>query len=153
MPSSLYFSPPQLPLFNGSCIWAPPLGSGRSEKGEWGNADEAHYDGGVDRFREPRGFSRAAGRNAEALGHRLQAMHGDNGSVAKNSQHGGTGSWLSASRGGCSNRQSGVRGNRPSHARGGEARFRPSALRQFLAAVGGGSAVRRSGNKTNALSR
>jgi len=66
----------------------------------------------------------------------------NNGSVAKNSQHGGAGSQLSASRGGGSNRQSGVRGSRSSHARGGEARFRPSALRQFFAAVGGG---RRSG--------
>src|SRR6202171_4695669 len=151
MPSSLYFSPPQLPLFDGSCIWAPPLGSGRSEKGEWGNADEAHYDGGVDRFREPRGFSRAAGSNAEALGHGLQAMHGDNGSVAKNSEHGGTRTQLPPSRGGCSNRQSGVRGSRPSHARGGEARFRPSALRQFFAAVGGGSAAPRSVEQGNAI--
>ncbi len=62
-----------------------------------GEEDEALYDCGVDRFREPGDFSRATGSNAEALGHWLQALQGSSGSMAKNSQHGSTGGQLSAS--------------------------------------------------------
>src|SRR5258708_36365912 len=80
-------------------------------------------------------------------------MHGDNGSVAKSSQHGGARSQLSASRGDCSNRQNRVRGSRSSHARGGEARFRSGAVRQFYAAVAGGRAGRRGGENGKELTR
>src|SRR5712692_8629963 len=70
----------------------------------------------MDRFREPGEFSKTAGGHEEALGCRLQAVHGNTSSMAKSSQHSRNGGQLSASRGGRSNRQSCIRYVWPSQA-------------------------------------
>src|SRR6266852_3579630 len=101
--SSLYFSTPPVPLCHRSETGSFPLGEQKIKERLMGEEDEALYDRGVDRFREPGDFSKAAGSNAEALGHWLQGVRGSSGSMAKNSQHGSAGGQLSASCGALSN--------------------------------------------------
>src|SRR5260370_30959434 len=107
----------------------------------------------MDRFREPREFSKAAGSDEETLGYRLQAMCAGPCYKAKGSQRGGSRGALSASRGGRANRQSSIRFGWPRQAAEGKGQLGRSAVRQFLATDAGGRAFERSGNKTNALSR
>src|SRR6266851_10035787 len=110
--------------------------------------NEALYDRGLDRFREPGEFSKAAASDEEALGCRLQAVHGNSSSMAKSSQYSSSGGQLSASNRGRPNRQGSVCCGQPSYTTEGKKQLGRSVVRQFFAADAGGRAFHRPGNET-----